>query len=143
MANNITSANATAVMRVAELYPMGFTLSHFATDTALAQDEDTIAETRMGVDGHMSAGFTPSIQTVNISLEPGSPSIEYLNNVYLATQKNRKTYETTLVITIPSTGQVFTYTGGVMQKAKMLPDIKKVLDPVTYSFAFEYRDISS
>ena len=80
--NNITSANATAYMVVKDLYPTGFALNNFSTDQAVDQSEDTIAETRMGVDGYMAAGYVPSIKAVTIQFEAASPSVQYLNNLY-------------------------------------------------------------
>ena len=135
--NNITSANATAYMTVKDLYPSGFALNNFSTDQAVDQSEDTIAETRMGVDGYMAAGYVPSIKAVTIQFEAGSPSVAYLNNLYLAAQKNRRTYEVTLVVRVPAVGKTYTYTGGVLKTGKALPGLKKVLDPVSYGFDFE------
>jgi hypothetical protein len=139
--NNITSANATAYMTVKDLYPAGFQLNNFATDQAIDQSEDTIAETRMGVDGNMAAGYVPSIKPVNMQFEAASPTVPYLENVYLASQQNRRTYECTLVINVPSVGKVYTYTGGVMKTGKALPALKKTLDPVNYGFDFEKMTI--
>ena len=135
--NNITSANATAYMVVKDLYPTGFALNNFSTDQAVDQSEDTIAETRMGVDGYMAAGYVPSIKAVTIKFEASSPSVQYLNNLYLASQKNRRTYEVTLVVKVPSVNKTYTYSGGVLKTGKLLPGLKKVLDPVSYGFDFE------
>ena len=139
--NNITSENATAYMVVKDLYPAGFALNNFATDQAVDEGEDTVAETRMGVDGYMAAGYIPSIQNVTITFEAASPSVEFLNNLYLASRKNRRTYEVTLVVFIPATGKTFTYSHGVLKTAKALPAIKNVLDPVTYAFDFEQKAV--
>ena len=135
--NNITSANATAYMVVKDLYPTGFALNNFSTDQAVDQSEDTIAETRMGVDGYMAAGYVPSIKAVTIQFEASSPSVQYLNNLYLASQKNRRTYEITLVVKVPAVNKTYTYSGGVLKTGKLLPGLKKVLDPVSYGFDFE------
>lgn len=135
--NNITSANATAYMVVKDLYPTGFALNNFSTDQAVDQSEDTIAETRMGVDGYMAAGYVPSIKAVTIKFEATSPSVQYLNNLYLASQKNRRTYEITLVVKVPAVNKTYTYSGGVLKTGKLLPGLKKVLDPVSYGFDFE------
>ena len=135
--NNITSANATAYMVVKDLYPTGIALNNFSTDQAVDQSEDTIAETRMGVDGYMAAGYVPSIKAVTIKFEATSPSVQYLNNLYLASQKNRRTYEVTLVVKVPSVNKTYTYSGGVLKTGKLLPGLKKVLDPVSYGFDFE------
>lgn len=53
---DITAANASAVMTIEELYPNGLKLERFSTDAAIVADSQQIAETRMGVDGHMAAG---------------------------------------------------------------------------------------
>lgn len=135
--NNITSANATAYMVVKELYPTGFALNNFSTDQAIDQAEDTVAETRMGVDGYMAAGYTPSIKAVTLQFEAASPSVPYLNNLYLASQKNRRTYECMLVVKVPAVNKIYTYTGGVLKTGKPMPGLKKTLDPVTYAFDFE------
>ena len=135
--NTITSANATAYMVVKDLYPTGFALNNFSTDQAVDQSEDTIAETRMGVDGYMAAGYVPSIKAVTIQFEATSPSVQYLNNLYLASQKNRRTYEVTLVVKVPAVNKTYTYSGGVLKTGKLLPGLKKVLDPVSYGFDFE------
>lgn len=52
---DITSANASAVMTIEELYPNGLKLERFSTDAAIVADSQQVAETRMGVDGRMAA----------------------------------------------------------------------------------------
>lgn len=143
MSGNITSANATAVMVVDSLFPVGFALEAFSTDQSISMAEDTVTETRMGVDGKMAAGFVPSIKNVTISFEPFSSSVKYLEQLYQAMQANKKTYEVTLVVTVPSIGKTYTFTGGVLKTAKPFADHKKVLDPVNYSFDFEKMSIAS
>ena len=54
---DITSANATLVLIVNGLFPAGVRLQQFATDQSYSQDELTIAEDRMGVDGGLVAGW--------------------------------------------------------------------------------------
>lgn len=143
MEKNITSANSTAVLTVDELFPNGVVLEQYATDQAITQAEETISETRMGIDGQMVAGFAPSIKTVTITLEASSPSLEAFDTVYEASQTNKTIYRATLTINLPSIGKTLTYTGGVMKTAKTLPDLKKVLDPVSYGFDFEKLTKSS
>lgn len=137
MAGNITSANASAIMVVDTLFPVGFALEAFSTDQSIAMGEDTVTETRMGVDGKMAAGFVPSIKTVTISFEEFSPSVAYLETLYNAMQANKKIYDITLVVTVPSVNRVFTFTGGVLKTGKLFADHKKVLDPVNWGFDFE------
>lgn len=137
MEKNITSANSTAILAIEELFPNGVTLEQYATDQAITQAEETIAETRMGIDGQMVAGFTPSIKSVTITLEPSSPSLSAMDTIYESSQEKKTIYRATLTISLPSIGKTLTYSGGVMKTAKPLPDLKKVLEPVSYGFDFE------
>ena len=134
---DITSANSTAVMVVDTIFPIGFALEAYATDQSLSMGKSTIAETRMGVDGYMSAGFVPNIKTMTISFEQHSSSIKFLNQLYQLTEANRTIYEVTLVVTVPSVKKTYTFTGGVLKTAKPFADHKKVLDTVSYTFDFE------
>lgn len=137
MAGNITCANSQAIMVVDNLFPAGFPLQQYSTDQSISMGELTTAETRMGVDGGLAAGYIPSIKSVTISLEPFSKSIDYLETLYQLEDANMKKYNITLVITIPSIGKTFTYTGGVLKVSKPFADNKKVLDPTNWSFDFE------
>ena len=134
---NITSLNATAVMVIEELYPAGFTLEQFSTDAAISQGDDTFAETRMGVDGQMVVGVVDNIKTVTITLEPSSPSMEYLITLAKAIRTNKKHYPATLIINIPALGRTRTYSNGALKTGKILPDINKTLQPVPFTFDFE------
>ena len=134
---NVTSLNATAVMIIEELYPAGFTLEQFSTDAAISQGDDTFAETRMGVDGQMVVGVVDNIKTVTITLEPSSPSMEYLTTLAKAIRTNKKHYPATLIVNIPALGVTRTYSNGALKTGKIMPDINKTLQPVPFTFDFE------
>lgn len=138
MSMDITSANATVVLSC-DLF--NETLEQFSTDTSFEGEDDQMAETRMGVDGKLVAGMTPSIKAVTIHLEASSPSYERLTLLKQSMANNRKIYECSLVISIPSIGRRITYSKGVLQSAKDLPDGKKVLDPTTWTFHFESKNV--
>ena len=133
---DITSANATLILTVDELFPQGIPLSMFATDQALNMSELIVAETRMGVDGNLVAGFVPNPKEVNIMLEAASPSYSSLATLYRATEQKRGIYQCTLIATVPSIRQVFTWTAGVLVKGTPVPPFKKVLDPTSWTFHF-------
>lgn len=134
---DITSANSTIVLSCDELYPAGVQLQGFSADQSISQADEEIAVTRMGVDGHMSAGYVPAIKSITISIEPQSPSCEMLDTIYLASQTNRKPYKCTLSVNIPSLGKNLTYSNGILKGWKILPDHKNVLDPINATFDFE------
>jgi len=139
MAKNfdITSANAEAILTVEEIYPGGITLQMFGTDQAVSMESIEIAETRKGVDGRMVAGYTPVIYPVTITLEAASPSYQSLALLHEATARNKKPYRCNLVVTVPSIGAVFTWSGGTLKSGTPAPPLKKVLDPTTWVFDFE------
>lgn len=133
---DITSANAVSVLTVLELFPAGIPLEQYGTDQAVSTDGLDVAETRMGVDGHMVAGYTPNIKVVTITLEASSPSFTALAMVYAAMENFRRVYAVTLVSTVPSIGKVFTWSNGCLKNCTPFPSQKKVLDPTTWIFHF-------
>lgn len=140
---NITSANAAVILTVDTLFPSGITLEQFATDQSVTQDEVTLSETRMGVDGHMAAGFKPSVKPVTLMLEASSPSRAALDQVVRAMEQNMTTYECTLVARVPSLGVTYTWTGGVLKSGSIFPGLKAVLDATTWKFDFAEMKVSS
>lgn len=134
---NITAANATLVMVVEDLFPQGVKLEQFSTDAMVSEADETFAETRMGVDGQMVAGYVDNIKTLTVTMEPSSPSIPYMDTLARASRSGRKVYWVTFIISIPAIGKILTYSNGVLKTGKILPDIQKVLAPIAYGFDFE------
>ena len=132
---DITSANATVALSVGGLFSVN--LENFSADSSFTSDTVQAAETRMGVDGHMAAGFTPAIKTITINLEAGSPSTEYMQLLRQVQEVNMKPYKVQMVISIPSIGKRYTFSEGVLQSYKDLPDWQNVLSPTQWVFHFE------
>lgn len=134
---DITSANSSAVLTVEELYPAGIVLQKYGTDQMITQDEVTYAESRMSLDGHLVGGFVITSRMLNMTFEPDSPSLKGINQLLKAQETGLCIYKLGLVITIPSIKKTFNYSNGLVKKGKPFPDLKKILDPVTFSFEFE------
>ena len=132
---DITSANATVALSVDSLFSVN--LEQFGADSSFTSDTQQTAETRMGVDGHLVAGYTPAAKTVTITLEPSSPSLVYLQLLKQASETNMKVYECNMVISIPSIGKRYSYSNGVLSSCKDLPDGNSVLAPTQWIFTFE------
>lgn len=140
---DITSANAVAVLSADEIFPNGITLQQFSTDQSFAPESQQLAETRMGVDGFLVAGQTPSIKVVTISLEASSPAYESLCNLAMAMETNHKIYRCTLVIRMTSIERVYTWSVGVLHDTTWVPGAKKVLDPTQWTFHFQKLEVST
>lgn len=137
---SITSANSTCILVVNTVFPAGIALQMFSVDNGINMEEIQVADTRMSVDGHMVAGYIPSIKTVQIGLEPASPSYEALCQLYRLTENKRGFYECSMVLTIPDLngGQVFTWSKGVLVSGTILPPVQQLLQPTTWTFRFNY-----
>ena len=142
MSFDITSANATLYLTVEELYPNGVQLMQFSTDQSYASENEQIAETRMGVDGMMVAGYTPNIKQVTVSLEVSSPSVAVFDYILQATKANRKPYRCSLVADVPSIGKTFTWSYGTLQTGSLSGGASKVLNPMQYVFHFQDSEVS-
>ena len=132
---DITSANAVVAISVESLFSVN--LENFSADSSFTTDTVQAAETRMGVDGHMAAGFTPAIKTVTINLEAGSPSHTFLQLLRQAQEVNLKPYKVQMVVSIPAIGKRYTLSNGVLQSYKDMSDGQTVLSPTQWVFHFE------
>jgi hypothetical protein len=138
---DITSADATIILTVAEIFPAGFPLEKFSADQSITAEEETFAETRMGVDGHMAAGWLPTIKAVTIMLEADSISVIAMNQIVTAQQSLRRTLRLHMLVTIPAQGRAYFYTNGILKSGIVVPNLKSVQEPLTYKFDFENRSI--
>lgn len=134
---NITDADAIIILTVENLYSSGVQLQGFSTDTAWTAGDATIAEARMGVDGKLSAGYTPAPRTMTISLEASSPSLEVMRNIISTSQMTKGVFTCSMQVTIPAQGKEYTLSNGVLQTGHDISDGKKVLDPSQFTFIFE------
>ena len=124
---DITSANATMVMIVEDLYPAGVPITNFSTDQMIDGDEHEYAQARI---------FVPNPWNVTISLEASSPSFKVMQTLAQVMVTNKCTYEVSLIITVPALNQVHVYRKGVLLTGKGLPGIRKTLEPTQWKFTF-------
>ncbi len=131
MTKTITSANSKFTISAEGLYA-GVQVQGFASDTAFTVDPVQTAETRMGVDGNMSAGWTPHIVPQTIHLQADSDSVEVFDTIYQYTQSQSEILWLTAVIEIPATGQSYTLSKGVMQTYTPVAPHNRVQEPKQY-----------
>lgn len=133
---NITSANASLIMIVDELYPAGVVVEQFSTDQSLSMAEVTLTTSRKGVDGYMATGFTPAIYPVTVSLEASSPTWKAFSNLANKITEKKKPYKITFVFTIPAINCIVTFGPGSLRSGTLMPAGRQVLDPTTWNFDF-------
>ena len=135
--NTITSANSVFTIVVPGLFPAPVQLQGYASDKAFAVDAVELAEVMMGVDGRMTAGYTPVPVKQTVTLMADSPSKTIFKAITEATKTAREIFYITGDIALPSTGESFALTRGVLTTSKQIPDANKVLQPVEYTITWE------
>ena len=135
--DSITSANSVFTLVVAGLFPAPVQLHGYSADKAFSDDAIALAEVNMGVDGRLTAGYVPAPTPMTITLQPDSPSRDLFAAIIAATKSLRDVYYLSGTITLPSTGESFTLTRGVLNNVKQIPDAAKVLQPVDYQITWE------
>jgi hypothetical protein len=133
----ITSANASVVLSIPDVFDTDQILLGFAADDAFTQQAFKMTEQRMGVDGILSAGYTPSPKPYGITFQPDSPSILVFDAWGLAHIAVKEALPATMTIAMPSIGKQFTFNVGWLDDFKALPDAKKVLEPQTYTMMWQ------
>lgn len=133
----ITSANSVFTIVVPGLFPAPVQLRGYSSDKAFTTEAIDLAEVQMGVDGRMTAGFVPNPVKQTITLQADSPSKDIFTALIQAMKTAREVYFVSGSIALPSTGEAFTLTRGILTNAKQIPDAQKVLQPVDYVITWE------
>lgn len=126
----ITSANSVMTLNVPGVFPAAITVQGYAADDAFTQSAFDMAETRMGVDGTLSAGYTPSAKPLDIMLQPDSPALPYFFLWKAAEEAANEKFEGAITIDMPSIGLSFDFETVWLRNMQGMPSAKKVLDPV-------------
>lgn len=136
MTRDITSANSTANMYV-DIFPAGIKFEQYSADGAWTSDTYSVLETRMGVDGKMSAGYTPVEKEVTFTFQANSPTLSKLDILWQTMEVSKTPLFAQISIKLPSIKKEFVLANVVMMNYKLLPDAQKVLEPVDVTFRCE------
>ena len=137
---SITSANSklTFTVRSAAGIVVGpFTLQGYASDDAFATDPVESAVALMGVDGKMSAGFTPYLTPQTIILQADSVSIPLMETWLGAQNVLRDVLFADGALALPGLQKSYALIKGVLTRITPIPPAKRVLQPVTYEITWE------
>lgn len=138
MANTtITSANSILTMVVPGLFPVPVSIQGYSTDDAFMLDALDLAETVMGVDGKMSAGYVPKEVKLTITLQADSDSKGFFAILTQAVKTAREIFYMSATLSLPSTGEAFTFTRGILTSVDQAPAAKKMLQPQKFVITWE------
>lgn len=136
-AATITSANSILLISIAGLYDIPQQLQGFAADDVFDTEAIEPAETMMGVDGRLSAGWVPTAIKQNISLQADSDSIRIFENWVTAQKTAREVYEATGQVQLPSVRRKYAMVRGFLTSIPLTPAAKKVLQPRRFQITWE------
>ncbi len=135
--STITSANAFYGLVVVGLFPTPQQLQGFATDDIFDTASLAPAETMMGVDGKLSAGFVyvPIVQTISLQADGNSNTL--FEAWYAAQIAAGETYRCNAIVRLPAVGRSYQMLNGVLTGYVPIADAKKVLQPRKYQITWE------
>lgn len=134
---DITSANATILLKVTGLFSIPVQLQQFAADDIFGTEAIAVGETVMGVDGHLSAGFVNNPTTQRYSLMPDSPSNFFFDQVAMQEKAQQTKFAINGVVTLTSVGTKFILTRGFLTLWQPIPDAKKVLQARQHTIVWQ------
>lgn len=123
----LTSANAIFLLGITGLFDVPVQLQGFAAEDIFDAEGVDTAETVMGVDGKLSAGWVPSIKKIGVTIQADSDSIDFFERWYAAQRAVRETYFGFGSIYLRSTQKKYNLVRVVLKNYKPLPDAKKIL----------------
>ncbi|HEI8419012.1 TPA: hypothetical protein SLE42_002996 [Morganella morganii] len=129
----ITSANAVLMLRCEGVYDDYIRIQGFQVDNAWEFGEANIGETRMGVDGKQSIGYTPHETPWTLYLEANSVSTQVMENIRKDFNSNMETRFIEIIVEIPSIGKRYQGKGGMTTMTGGASG-KKLLDGTSYNF---------
>jgi len=134
--STLTGANSVLTLSIAGLYDAPVTIQGYALDDAFKSEAVPQAETRMGVDGRLSAGKIFSPYKITIMIQPDSPSLAIFETLRTTQDAVVDVFEASGVIFLPSIGMQYTLIRGFLTSAHPFPDVKKLLEPMPYEFTW-------
>jgi len=138
---NITSANSVFTLIVEGLFSAPVTLQGYMADRAFETDAVETGEFVMGVDGHLSAGYTPAAVPMTISLMPDSASSDLFEQWAAYERRTKTKLRAQGTIYLPATGRRYTLKAGRLNRVPLVPTAAKTLQGRQFQLMWE--DVTS
>ena len=134
---SITSADSTFVISSADFALAATVLEGYAADASFAMENADTAETMLGVDGKLSAGWIPRSYSQTITLQADSKSRAVFDALVTAQDTTRSVFRLNGVINLPGNKYSYTLTRGVLKNYTAMPSAQRVLQPLTFVIEWE------
>ena len=134
---SITSANTIFTLAISGLYTIPQQLQGFSADDIFDTEQIAPSEIIIGVDGVLSAGFTPQLIKQSIMLQADSPSNTLFEAWWTAMAQAQDVLFATGIVHFPSINRSYTLVKGALSGHAPMPDAKKVLQPRKYGITWQ------
>jgi len=133
----LTNANSVLMLGVNSLFNIPIKIEGYAADDSFATADAESGETVMGIDGRLSAGYTPYPVELEITLQSDSSSITFFEAIIDAELIAKEKYELNGSLLIPSISKIYALTRGFLTTISPTPTGKKILQPRKFKITFE------
>lgn len=142
MANNrtTTSANGILLLSVVNLFDTPVRIQGFGPSDMIATDAVENIERSMGADGRLSAGYTPVVTPMTITLQSDSLSIDFFEQVQAAQDAALEAYVFNGTYVLPSNGKKYDLTRGFLASGPRFPSAQRTLQP--RAFRIDWQQVS-
>lgn len=137
---DLTNANSVIMLSVQGLYAAPQQLQGYAADDVFETESVDSAETMMGIDGKLSAGFVFVPVDWSMTLQANSDSNDIFDNWYQAQKAAKAPYFANATVFLPSIGKKWAMSNGVLTKFPPMPNGKKILQ--ARKFTIRWEDVS-
>lgn len=139
MANNrtITAANSVLLLSAAGLFDVPQRIQGFSADNITNTDTMANAETLMGVDGRLSAGWVAVAIPQTITLQADSPSNDFFDALLQAEETAREKYVLTGSLVLPAISKKYAMTRGFLTGIVKFPAVGRTLAPRAFTIMWE------
>jgi hypothetical protein len=134
---SITSANAVIMLAVPGVFNAPQPLQQFAADDIFTNDPIAAAETAMGVDGFLAAGFVFAPVHWTVSLMADSPSNAFFDQWYRANFQAIDVFRCNGTVWLPGVAAKFNLNNGALTTYRNMPDAAKTLRSRTFGMIFQ------
>lgn len=124
---SLTAADAVILFSIPGVVPIPQMLQKFMADDIFDTEAIEAAETVMGVDGFLSAGFVYASVKQGYSLQGDSESNAVFDNWYYAEQVTRSKLPASATIILPALGIKYSMQVGYLKTYKPISDLKKII----------------
>lgn len=137
---SLTAANSIITLTIPGVFSTPQQLQQYSVDDVADVETLVVAETLMGVDGHLSGGYVFNKVKYMYTLQADSPSVFVFDQWKLAQDSQLDTFPANGLLVLKSLGTKWDWTRGFLTEWKPAPDVKKILQP--RRFAIEWESVT-